>query len=93
MKIYDYEDFKGRYPWELPHGKTPEDNGIYPLIETEQAVDVGDTLIIKNTAYRVFSLGGEGKGYSEAYVGKVKSQKILTGNEMPEQKQIPQNTN
>lgn len=61
MKIFDYADLGSKRSWDFSmNGLTPEDNGIKPIIETDKEINIGDTLIIDNTAYGVTSLAGKG---------------------------------
>ena len=87
MKIFDYADLGRKRLWDyIPNGSTPEDDGIKPIIETDREVDIGDTLIIGDTAYSITSLHGKGGMNHTAYVEKLKSQKVFIDGEEPEDK-------
>ena len=87
MKIFDYADLGSKRSWDFSmNGLTPEDNGIKPIIETDKEINIGDTLIIDNTAYGVTSLFGKGGRYHTAYVKKLKLQKVFIDGEEPEDK-------
>lgn len=87
MKIFDYADLGSKRSWDFSmNGLTPEDNGIKPIIETDKEINIGDTLIIDNTAYGVTSLARKGGRYHTAYVKKLKLQKVFIDGEEPEDK-------
>lgn len=87
MKIFDYADLGSKRSWDfIMNGLTPEDNGIKPIIETDKEINIGDTLIIDNTAYGVTSLARKGGRYHTAYVKKLKLQKVFIDGEEPEDK-------
>lgn len=87
MKIFDYADLGSKRSWDYSgNGLTPEDDGIAPITETEKEINIGDVLVIGNTAYSVVSLSGKGGRYYIAYVEKLKSQKVfLDGQEAEDQ--------
>lgn len=87
MKIFDYNDLNGNHSWDYSQkGITPDAEGIEPILETDQEINMGDVLIINKVAYYVCSMAGKGNVLHTAYVEKLKEQKIFINNEEPEDK-------
>lgn len=84
MKIFDYADLGRKHSWDYTElGITPEDEGIAPIYETENKIEIGDVLIINNAAYTVCGLPGKGCTYNIAYVQKMKNQSVYIENKEP----------
>ena len=84
MKVFDYEDMGGKRFWDyLSNGTSPESDGICPILVTERAIEMGDLLIIDNTAYSVRSISREGDKRDVCYVRRLKNQAVFVGGDEP----------
>lgn len=84
MKIFDYNDLNGKHSWDYSqNGKTPEDDGILPILQTEKEISMGDLLIINGFAYYISCMSGKGMKMQYAYADKLKEQGVFISNEEP----------
>lgn len=82
MKIFDYADLGNKKSWDYSiKGITPEEEGIKPIIKTDEVINMGDVLIINNIAYTVCCLSGKANKYNVAYVEQLKEQGIFINSE------------
>lgn len=84
MKIFDYADLGEKRSWDYSEkGRTPEDDGIMPILETEKEINMGDLFIINNFAYYVCCMSGVGMKMKYAYVEKLKEQDVFMSDAEP----------
>ncbi len=96
MKIFDEKDIDRKRRWEyMGSGRSPENDGIKPLIETNEKIEISTVIIVNNTAYVVCSLSGTSKdgtliptyGIAE----KTERQDVFVENEEPEEQNFKDN--
>ena len=86
MEIYDYADLGDMRSWDYSmNNRTPKDDGIDPIFITDKEIEVGQILIIDNTAYIVCTMSGKGNKYYIAYVEKTKNQLVFVNGEEPKE--------
>ena len=84
MKIFDYADLGGKHSWDYTmNGITPENEGIKPILVTDEEINIGDVLVINDIAYSVCSLSGKAMKYQTAYVERLENQRVFVGKEEP----------
>lgn len=99
MKIFDNKDLenKHKYSWDYnKDGRTPEDDGIKPLFETDKEISISEPITINNVAYSLGSIsykndenGNRVPTWSVAY--KLKNQDVFVGYEDPEEQDYTSN--
>lgn len=86
MKIFDYKDLGEKKSWNYSmENKSPEDEGIKPILETDKEIEMGSVLIINGIAYTVCCLSGKNNKYHTAYVERIPNQSVFTSDEEPEE--------
>lgn len=84
MKIFDYADLGDKRSWDYTmNGITPEDEGIKPILETNEDINMGEVLIINDIAYSICAMSGKAMKYQAAYVERLNNQKMFVGNKEP----------
>lgn len=91
MKIYDYADLGGKRSWDYEDGRTPEDDGVRPIMITDKEINIGEPLIIDGTAYCVCCVSAKRMKRQYAYVERLKEQKVFTEDEEPEERYYTRN--
>lgn len=86
MKIYDYADLGGKRSWDYKDGRTPEDDGVRPIMITDKEINIGEPLIIDGTAYCVCCVSTKRMKQQYTYVEKLKEQKVFTEDEEPKER-------
>jgi len=88
MKIYNYEDLNGKRTWDYTEGKSPADDEIVAILETDDSIDLGDVFIVNNVAYSLCSASGRNGKHSWGLADKlVKQEHFLNGNDKEDVKE------
>lgn len=61
MKIFDKKDLNKikKQSWDYENNASPEDDGIIPLAETDEKIEIMVPIIVKGIAYTIGSLHGK----------------------------------
>lgn len=86
MKIFDYDDLGSKRSWDYQGDDGPEKDGIEPILTTDMPIDMGQILIINNTAYTVCSMHYKGDNNpTRCFVDRMRNQKVFVDEADPEE--------
>jgi len=95
MKIFDENSLIYKRSWDYEGDATPEDDGIKPLIETNEKIEISTVIIVNNTAYVICGLGGKREGgifiSRWGIAEKTELQEVFVNGDEPKEQQFKSN--